>query len=798
MFRISSFSLLFLLIFPSFLAHADYTRSPVIFIPGILGSKLKVKNTNEVRWGALSAVNKEGFEGSILDPLNKRKEELEAYEVMEDFDLFPIPFKIPVYSPTINYLRDKLGFVDNINLFLFPYDWRKNPDDAAALLVNKMEEWSRLPSVMGRKFTIIAHSLGGLVAELAINKQGGDKYTKMLITLASPIRGSPIAFQILNEGLTKESFGIDINEKIGSDLVKESIFWNPSTYALLTHDGVSSFYLLDEKEKGEKIDSTDLFPFFNLKGGIRVIEDIDVSSDDFMEQYVKFRFAKDGECSGDCERRLKFVKDELKKSRELWRFISLDSSHQSFKTIPRFRILSSDTDEATTLHGYLVSVLQSVILSPIKSSRGDGTVVPESTMTVEEYSKYSDLNSRFRVFVDPVTGVIDTFSVDSPKFMYYYQKYKNYKPTCIFPYGEFLATFSTSGIPFDKFTSFKIVNSKHETIISKMESHELIAHILSNSENSFVSAPLSDGTFYSFFAQYENLESLKPLVHSRESIEKVVTSLLTSALTHHVDYSYKEIPVVALNWIREIAQRNDKIKFRFGVEGGSKNGRIKINLMADLYEIDNNKPVTSVTVTSESSTAELAIEDAFLKSFIEIDRRSLKLGNLFRRKLPPIDYRFRFPDKASAVVASLDVVEDVSYFQSSTLPSNLRVYSDEDFELNVVDYNRILTKSFDETLISFSPSDKRSLLEKLEGKIGGRISRLNVVTKLKYKNSRYYYFIKLMLYDLDGNYIDGVEDESIQAHYSGGKNTYPSLSLLRSDHIQAVKSVWRKWLFSLL
>jgi len=67
-------------------------KPPVIFVPGIMGSKLREVGRIRNIWGTLLGANRENFKKIILDPQNEDQREIEAYEILDDFDMFPLPW----------------------------------------------------------------------------------------------------------------------------------------------------------------------------------------------------------------------------------------------------------------------------------------------------------------------------------------------------------------------------------------------------------------------------------------------------------------------------------------------------------------------------------------------------------------------------------------------------------------------------------------------------------------------------------------------------------------------------------
>jgi len=94
------------------------------------------------------------------------------------------------YKDTVTYLTDGQGYVSGENLFIFPYDWRKDIASNAVLLDQKVNDvLKKYP--LGIKVQILAHSMGGLVAREYIRNTDQAKKVDTLIELGTPNVGTP-------------------------------------------------------------------------------------------------------------------------------------------------------------------------------------------------------------------------------------------------------------------------------------------------------------------------------------------------------------------------------------------------------------------------------------------------------------------------------------------------------------------------------------------------------------------------------------------------------------------------------
>jgi len=62
---------------------------------------------------------------------------------------------------------ESIGYKENENLFLFGYDWRQSNATTAETLAAFI---AGEPTLAGREFDILAHSMGGLTARLLVSR----------------------------------------------------------------------------------------------------------------------------------------------------------------------------------------------------------------------------------------------------------------------------------------------------------------------------------------------------------------------------------------------------------------------------------------------------------------------------------------------------------------------------------------------------------------------------------------------------------------------------------------------------
>ena len=222
-------------------------KTPVLIIPGILSSYLNRASDNTEVWvnlaNAFSSMNDNYLDELILN----QNGQPDTFSIIP-MDIFrkieiniPLIYfhKIDFFDGLINELKDK-GYIENENLFIFPYDWRLDIRDDMSSLKNKMDEV--LKKTDSSRVDIIAHSMGGLLAKEYIKNINKGEVGKF-IDIATPHLGAPDAFKNLmyggNLGIKFGMLGLNPDEikKISQNM--------PSIYQLLPSPGYFSDILSD-------------------------------------------------------------------------------------------------------------------------------------------------------------------------------------------------------------------------------------------------------------------------------------------------------------------------------------------------------------------------------------------------------------------------------------------------------------------------------------------------------------------------------------------------------------------------
>ncbi len=218
---------------------------PIIIIPGVMGTQL-LKN-----YGDSSEIwpNITGLITSFSDAF------------LNDLSLLPDGSEDPNFPITVGDIMRKVelagstvlntwqgmidtltagGYVEGTDLFVFPYDWRKSNAEDAELLKIKIDEI--IAQTGSAKVDILAHSMGGLVAQKYVADNGGN-YIDKLFFIGTPHLGAPKAFKAVMFG---DDMGI---KKLGVSLLSPDEVKNMSQNMPAVFDLLPSQNYVDTQNK---------------------------------------------------------------------------------------------------------------------------------------------------------------------------------------------------------------------------------------------------------------------------------------------------------------------------------------------------------------------------------------------------------------------------------------------------------------------------------------------------------------------------------------------------------------------
>lgn len=249
-------------------------KPPVIIIPGLIGSELINKSTDETVWFNLARSKTDDLRLPISTNLKANKDNLEPGDIIRNIKYLRFLPETEIYQSIAASLIlpgayregswDTPGADDfEDTYYVFPYDWRRDNIETAQLLVQKINALKLKLKRPNLKFNIVAHSMGGLVARYAAMYGDADlpggtrriaptwagaKSINKIFLVGTPNEGSvPSLSGLLNGyGITR------INLPFIQTISKFDMFTIPSIYQLLPHSGTLRAF--DENLKPLRID----------------------------------------------------------------------------------------------------------------------------------------------------------------------------------------------------------------------------------------------------------------------------------------------------------------------------------------------------------------------------------------------------------------------------------------------------------------------------------------------------------------------------------------------------------------
>src|SRR5262245_5180054 len=190
----------------------DLCRDAVIVIPGIMGSELVETSTGRTIWGlsSLGWYVDAWTSGESLRTLRVTQAELDgdrtrvtATRLLRAPAFAPVLRGVEPYRNLVKALRRAVAHADAI--LEFPYDWRLPVGESAAELATAAEQhltqWQRHRDGSDEsRLVLVAHSMGGLVAQHFTNLLGGADQVRTTVTLGTPFYGAAAAAYMLAAG----------------------------------------------------------------------------------------------------------------------------------------------------------------------------------------------------------------------------------------------------------------------------------------------------------------------------------------------------------------------------------------------------------------------------------------------------------------------------------------------------------------------------------------------------------------------------------------------------------------------
>jgi hypothetical protein len=196
---------------------------PIIFVPGVMGSRLRLSGTNgtgqtdgmpNMRWDPSAGFLFKNYSG--VTPAH-RKLMLIGKGNTYDPDFLEVDNDSPPGNGYRGLMKDYRAFLDELRdhdwaalgkLFVFPiygfgYNWSTSNRTSGAKLATRIDEViAEAKAVVGacEKVILVTHSMGGLVARAAMKLSGAEGQVLGVIHGVQPAYGAPAAYMRIKAG----------------------------------------------------------------------------------------------------------------------------------------------------------------------------------------------------------------------------------------------------------------------------------------------------------------------------------------------------------------------------------------------------------------------------------------------------------------------------------------------------------------------------------------------------------------------------------------------------------------------
>ena len=191
-------------------------KDPIVVLPGIMGSLLfSVRGVTTMLW---------------INPLLFVNGQASYLKVDDEEKTNPMVECVAFSLEKLTYLKLVLELRREFTVYEFPYDWRLPIENNADVLHNSIERWASAHPA--QKFTLVAHSMGGLVSRsyLGRHPEDAERRINRLITLGTPHLGATNAIDNLYHGNQMVAMVDRINQQ---NEMTQVVLSMPSVYQLL-------------------------------------------------------------------------------------------------------------------------------------------------------------------------------------------------------------------------------------------------------------------------------------------------------------------------------------------------------------------------------------------------------------------------------------------------------------------------------------------------------------------------------------------------------------------------------------
>jgi len=253
-------------------ARSTKGKRPIIFVPGLLGSKLVNERTGEVVWPAFFRSSKDELDLPIGPDFLNQKDSLVATEAIDKAKIFKLWPKVNVFHNLFQALSQYGGYREGSwsdppadgyqdTFYTFYYDWRRDQVESARLLIQRIRELKQKLNRPDLRFNIITVSGGGTVSRYAAmygdaDLPGDDSppqvtwagaaHINKIFMFGPPNEGTADMLAVLLKGYSF-STGTHRRVKITKKLSREDALTSPAVFELLPHAGTVTFYDRDMK-----------------------------------------------------------------------------------------------------------------------------------------------------------------------------------------------------------------------------------------------------------------------------------------------------------------------------------------------------------------------------------------------------------------------------------------------------------------------------------------------------------------------------------------------------------------------
>lgn len=185
--------------------------TPVLIIPGVLGTDM-VKGADKL-WLNLSGMSTDVGD-DFMDPLLFGNNLLPIDFSVKGTDMLRKktfgPFTYDYGAGLIQEFTNQ-GYIENQDLFTFPYDWRYGASgkDSGGIAVNVEALKQKIQAIRDQtgsdKVDVVAHSTGGLLVKKYVQDHTQDHHIGKAVFVGVPNAGAPKAIKVLLSG---DNFGI--------------------------------------------------------------------------------------------------------------------------------------------------------------------------------------------------------------------------------------------------------------------------------------------------------------------------------------------------------------------------------------------------------------------------------------------------------------------------------------------------------------------------------------------------------------------------------------------------------------